>query len=52
MPNILMNDNFYPGVKLTIAKDNNYCPECGSEKVYQIEDKEYYCKKCDCQWSE
>ena len=48
---MLTNDNFYPEVKLVVAKDN-YCPECGNEKVHKIEENEFYCKKCDSQWSE
>ena len=50
---MLINDNYYPEIKL-IAAEDNYCPECGNEKVYQIEglENEFYCKKCDCQWGE
>jgi len=48
---MLMHDNYYPEVKLTVAEDN-YCPECDCQKVYQIKENEYYCKKCNCQWGE
>lgn len=44
-------DEFYSKLELTAAKDE-YCPECGCKKVYQlaIDGQEFWCPKCDCQW--
>jgi hypothetical protein len=44
-------DGFYPHLN-PAAAEGNYCPECGNNKIYKLGNHEFYCKKCDCQWSE